>query len=166
MSVQKTYDYATGKGIAGGIYDMYHYQVDSRFSEVDNGKLLPGMGVVQGTVVGSSVKLPGSTSKADEFEGVVVNGFTNQYDLEGHLSVTKNSNIGVMRKGRIWVRLKKDAKPAYGDEVHLIKTDDDNAGLFSNKDGEKISGRFLGSAEGDIAPVELYGDIPGAAADP
>ena len=36
MSVQKTYGFATSKGIAGGIYDMYHYPVDSRFNEEEN----------------------------------------------------------------------------------------------------------------------------------
>ena len=25
MGVQKTYSYATSKGVAGGIYDMFHY---------------------------------------------------------------------------------------------------------------------------------------------
>ena len=33
MGVQKTYGYATSKGVAGGIYDMFHYPVDSRFNE-------------------------------------------------------------------------------------------------------------------------------------
>ena len=34
MGVQKTYGYATSKGVAGGIYDMFHYPVDSRFNSV------------------------------------------------------------------------------------------------------------------------------------
>lgn len=38
MSVQKTYGFATSKGVAGGIYDMYHYPVDSRFNEEENGR--------------------------------------------------------------------------------------------------------------------------------
>ena len=37
MGVQKTYGYATSKGVAGGIYDMFHYPVDSRFNEEATG---------------------------------------------------------------------------------------------------------------------------------
>ena len=68
MGVQKTYSYATGKGVAGGIYDMFHYPVDSRFNEEENGKLHFGVGVVTGKVPGSSVALPTSASTADNFE--------------------------------------------------------------------------------------------------
>ena len=37
MSVQTKYTYKTGRGLPGGIYDMYHYPVDSRFNEEKNG---------------------------------------------------------------------------------------------------------------------------------
>lgn len=83
MGVQKTYSYATGKGVAGGIYDMFHYPVDSRFNEEATGKLHFGVGVVTGKVPGSSVALPTGASTADNFEGVVINGFDRQQDLEG-----------------------------------------------------------------------------------
>ena len=105
MGVQKTYGYATSKGIAGGIYDMYHYPVDSRFNEEENGKLTFGVGVVPGKIPGSSVALPTSTSKATDFEGVVINGFDRQQDLDGRLYILNNQNVGVMRRGRVWVRL-------------------------------------------------------------
>lgn len=82
MGVQKTYGYATSKGVAGGIYDMFHYPVDSRFNEEATGKLHFGVGVVTGKVPGSSVALPTSASTADNFEGVVINGFDRQQDLE------------------------------------------------------------------------------------
>lgn len=100
MGVQKTYGYATSKGVAGGIYDMFHYPVDSRFNEEENGKLHFGVGVVTGKVPGSSVALPTSASTADNFEGVVINGFDRQQDLEGKLYVLNNQNVGVMRRGR------------------------------------------------------------------
>ena len=64
MGVQKTYGYATSKGVAGGIYDMFHYPVDSRFNEEATGKLHFGVGVVTGKVPGSSVALPTSASTA------------------------------------------------------------------------------------------------------
>ena len=88
MGVQKTYGYATSKGVAGGIYDMFHYPVDSRFNEEATGKLHFGVGVVTGKVPGSSVALPTSASTADNFEGVVINGFDRQQDLEGKLSTS------------------------------------------------------------------------------
>lgn len=156
MSVQTEYGYATGKGIAGGIFDMFHYPVESRFNEEENGVLRFGVGVVRGTIAGSNIKLPATGAIPADFEGVVVNGFSNQQDLEGKVRVMKNQNVGVMRKGRIWVVLAKDAKPAYGDSVHLIVEGDD-AGCFAVVGGVEIAGRFIGAASGGIAPVELYG---------
>lgn len=164
MSVQTTYGSVTPKGVAGGIVDMYYYQIDSRFNEEANGKLRCGVGVVAGTIPGSNIALPTTGKKAADFEGVVVNGSTNQHDLEGQVFVPNNANVSIMRKGRIWVRVKKDAKPKYGDALHLIVEDAD-AGLFATEGGEEIPGRFLGAADNGIAPVELYGDIP-ASADP
>ncbi len=153
---QTKYNYAPGRGIAGGIYDSFHYPVDSRWNEEANGKLSFGMGVVRGSIEGTNIALPTETSAPVDFEGVVVNGFDRQLDLEGKLSILNNQNIGVMRKGRIWVRIDGAAAPAYGDELHLI-TSGENAGFFATEGGIKISGRFIGSADGDIAPVELYG---------
>ena len=146
MAVQTSYGFATGKGIAGGIFDMFHYPVDSRYNEEENGKLRFGVGVVKGSIPGSNVILPTSDSKSADFDGVVVNGFSNQQDLEGKVRVMKNQNVSVMRKGRIWVVLAKDAEPAYGD-----------AGCFATEGGVEIAGRFIGAANGGIAPVELYG---------
>ena len=57
MSVQTSYGNQTPKGVAGGIYDMFHYAVDSRFNEETDGVLRFGVGVVPGTLPGSSVKL-------------------------------------------------------------------------------------------------------------
>lgn len=156
MSVQTKYGFATSKGIAGGIYDMYHYPVDSRYNEEDNGVLRFGMGVVRGSLPGSNVALPTSASKAADFEGVIVNGFSNQHDLEGVVSILNNQNIGVMRKGRIWVALAEDAEPKYGDAVHLI-VDGDEAGCFDTTGGVAIAGRFIGGPSNGVAPVELYG---------
>ena len=87
MGVQKTYGYATSKGIAGGIYDMYHYPVDSRTNAAASGKLTFGMGVVPGDTPGSNVTIPTASSKATDFEGVLVNGFDRQQDLEGRLYI-------------------------------------------------------------------------------
>ena len=103
MGVQKTYSYATSKGVAGGIYDMFHYPVDSRFNEEATGKLHFGVGVVTGKVPGSGVALPTSASTADNFEGVVINGFDRQQDLEGKLYVLNNQNVcAVAASGCVW----------------------------------------------------------------
>ncbi len=156
MSVQTTYGYATSKGIAGGIYDMYHYQVDSRFNEEPNGVLHFGVGVVAGSLPGSNVTLPTAESTAADFEGVVVNGFDRQQDLEGKLAILNNQNIGVMRRGRIWVRVAAGEVPAYGGKVCMI-VDGDEAGCFATTGGVEIPGRFIGAAYDGVAPVELYG---------
>lgn len=162
MSVQKTYGFATSKGVAGGIYDMYHYPVDSRFNEEENGALSFGMGVVPGTIPGSNVALPTSSSKAEDFEGIVVNGFDRQQDLDGKLFILNNQNIGVMRRGRIWARLAAAAKPKYGDDLHLIVSGDD-AGCFGTTGGITVPGRFIGPASNGLAPVELFGCVAGEA---
>lgn len=156
MGVQKTYGYATSKGIAGGIYDMYHYPVDSRFNEEEDGKLTFGVGVVPGKIPGSSVALPTSESTAKDFEGVVINGFDRQQDLDGKLYILNNQNVGVMRRGRVWVRLATSAAPAYGDELHMI-VEGAEAGFFAKEGGIAIPGRFIGTANNGLAPVELYG---------
>lgn len=153
---QTKYNYAPSRGIAGGIFDSFHYPVDSRWNDEENGKLSFGIGVVRGSIEGTNIALPTEASVPIDFEGVIVNGFDRQMDLEGNLSILNNQNVGVMRKGKIWVKIDSNAAPAYGDELHLI-TSGENAGLFATEGGIKISGRFIGSADGNIAPVELYG---------
>lgn len=163
MSVQTKYGHATAKGNAGGIYDMYHYAVDSRFNEEASGVLRFGVGVVPGTIPGSNVKLPTSASTAAQFEGVVLNGYDRQQDLEGKLYILNNQNVGVMRRGRVWVRLATGAKPAYGDPVCMVN-DGAEAGCFNTAGGLTIPGRFIGTADNGVAPVELYGIDPAPAA--
>ena len=155
MSVQTKYTYKTGRGLPGGIYDMYHYPVDSRFNEEKNGVLRFGVGVVPGTLPGSNIALPTAESKAADFEGVVVNGFDRQQDLEGKVFILNNQNVGVMRRGRIWVRVAEGATPAYGDALHMV-TDGADAGCFTTTGGLEVPGRFIGAASDGVAPVELY----------
>ncbi len=156
MSVQTKYSHKTGSGLPGGIYDMYHYPVDSRFNEENNGVLRFGVGVVSGSLPGNNIKLPTATSAAPDFEGVVVNGFDRQHDLDGKVFILNNQNVGIMRRGRIWVRVTATAKPSYGDALHMIASGDD-AGCFATDGGLEISGRFIGPAQDGVAPVELYG---------
>ena len=122
-----------------------------------------GVGVVPGTLPGSNIKLPTADSTAADFEGVVVNGFDRQQDLEGKVFILNNQNIGVMRRGRIWVRVTADAKPAYGGALHMVTSGAD-VGCFATTGGLEIPGRFLGPAQDGVAPVELYGTGVAAAA--
>ena len=156
MSVQTTYRHAATKGIAGGIYDAYHYPVDTRHNEEPNGVLRCGVGVVQGTEPGSDIKLPTAGATAATFEGVVVNGFTNMHDLEGKVFVMSGQSVGVMRRGRIWVHVADDAEPAYGDALHML-VEGEQAGFFATEGGVTIPGRFIGGAADGLAPVELDG---------
>ncbi len=162
MSVQTSYNFATTKGVAGGLYDLSPYAVDSRRNESADGTLLFGMGVVVGTAAGNQVKVPSATT--DKFEGVAINGFSTELDMDGALIIKKGATVGVLAKGRAWARIKADITVAYGDDVYLIASGD-NAGLFTNaeeKSGStvlsvKISGaKFVGAkGTGDVAPVEL-----------
>lgn len=160
MSVQTTYGYATGKGIAGGIYDMFHYPVESRFNEEENGVLRFGVGVVRGSIAGSNIALPTEDSTAADFEGVVVNGFSNQQDLEGRVFIMNNQNIGVMRKGKIWVRIAEGETPAYGDAVYMV-ADGEEAGFFGTEGDIAINARFIGAANNGLAPIELFDGVAG-----
>ena len=163
MSVQTSYNFATPKGVAGGLYDLSPYAVDSRRNEADDGVLKFGMGVVVGTTAGNQVKVPAATS--DKFEGVALNGFSSELDMDGKLTLKKGATVGVLRKGRVWARIKAGVTVAYGNDVYLI-ANGANAGLFTNaeeKNGEstvisiKITGaKFVGvKGTGDVAPVEL-----------
>lgn len=162
MSVQTSYNFATPKGVAGGLYDLSPYAVDSRRNESADGALKFGMGVVIGTTAGNQVKVPSATS--DKFEGIALNGFSTELDMTGDLVIKNGATVGVLAKGRAWARIKAGITVAYGDDVYLIASGD-NAGLFCNaeeKSGStvlsiKITGaKFIGTkGTGNVAPVEL-----------
>lgn len=168
MAVQTTYNWTTGRGIAGGLVDLTPHAIFSFINEEDNGVLKPGMGVVQGTTPGKTIKIADSEATAAVFEGVVNNNRTTEYDLDGKIRILKGAGTGVLRWGTIYVLVAEGAEPAYGDPVYLVTSGDD-AGKFSNSDGSdatvepaveangiQVGGRFLGAAENGIAPVELY----------
>lgn len=129
MSVQNTYSYSTPVGVAGGLYDITDYVIDTRTVESDNGVMKLGMGVVCGSVPGTNIDVPSADSTADVFEGVTVNGFTQQHDLEGKIALYNGQSVGVLRRGRIWVRIAEGVTPSYGDPVYMSIAEDD-AGLF------------------------------------
>lgn len=170
---QLKYGYSTPVGEAGGIIDLAPYAVDTFTNEEDTGKMGFGVGVVTGTAAGKQVKLPVSASTAANFEGVVTNRRTTEYDLEGKIHIRKNATVGVMRYGRIYVRVATGATPAYGKAVYMLNSGDE-AGYFTDKasttTGEPsntvtvnhvaVKGRFLGEADTTrgIAAVELFNE--------
>lgn len=153
MAVQTSYSYENPSGIAGGFYDLAPYEVNSRASEADAGKIKFGYGVVAGTA-SNGVKLPAATT--DEFEGVVVHK-AHEEERDGSVILATGETFGVMRHGRIWARVDASATIAKGDKLYLIVTGD-NAGCFTNAaDGAKeIAGKFIGVNENGIAPIVLY----------
>ena len=162
MSVQTSYNFATDKGVAGGLYDLSPYAVNSRRNESANGVLKFGMGVVVGTAAGNQVKVP--TATTGKFEGIALNGFSTELDIAGNLVVKNGDTVGVLAKGRAWARIKPGITVAYGDDVYLIASGD-NAGLFTNAEEKQdttvlsikiTNAKFIGvRGTGDVAPIEL-----------
>ena len=159
MSAQTHYGYKTPIGAAGGIVDLAPHAIDTFLNEAENGKMMFGMGVVQGTKPGINVALPAAGATAAKFEGITVNGRTTEYDMDGKLALRQGASIGVMRYGRIYGRVAAGVKPAYGDSVYLIVSGDE-AGCFTNvaEGNVAIKARFLGGVDtaAQVAPIELF----------
>lgn len=158
MSAQTRYGYATPIGAPGGIVDLAPYAIDTFLNDEENGVLKFGMGVVRGSKPGVNVALPDSDATSDKFEGVATNNRTTEYDLDGRLFVRKGVGVGVMRYGRIYVRVKTGDAPEYGDPLLLVINGDD-AGCFTSTEDSgntiAVNGRFLGGVDNGVAPVEL-----------
>lgn len=157
---QTRYGYNTPLGAAGGIVDLAPYAIDTFLNEEENGVLKFGMGVVAGSKPGTNIAVPETGAKATDFEGVATNNRTTEYNVDGSLTVNKGASVGVMKYGRIYVRVATGATPAYGDALYLVISGDE-AGYFTNEAGDSavaVKGRFLGgvdSASG-VASVELF----------
>ena len=157
MGAQTTYNFDTQRGIAGGIYDLSPYAIDTFLNEENTGDMKFGVAVVAGTTAGKQVKLPVAASSA--IEGVTVNNLTTEYDLAGNLYIRKDAAIGVMRYGRIWVRVATGATPAYGDAAYVVKSTAE-FGYFTNSSSSTLAvkGRFLSAKDpvSGLAVVELF----------
>ncbi len=164
MSAQYTYKFSTPIGAPGGIVDLAPHAIDSFANTENTGVLKPGLGVVYGTVPSKQIKLPVAASTAGTFAGIVVNGRTTEYDLDGNLRIVKGATVGVMRYGRIYGRVAADVSVAYGDPVYLL-VEGDEAGCFQKTAGGgadpaaiAIKGRFIGTVDAttQVAPIELF----------
>ena len=159
MAGQLSYSYQTPRGIAGSLYDISPYAIDSRMNaEEMPGVMKFGMGVVQGDTPGINVNVPTIDATPAEFEGIAMTGFTNQLNMQGELIVYPQATVGLLVWGRAWARVQEDLTIVYGDPLYLV-TDGPDAGLFTNEetDNMAIKGRFIGGlGTGNIAPVEIY----------
>lgn len=159
MAVQTAYNWTTGKGIAGGLVDLTPHAIDSFINEEDTGVLKPGLAAMAGTNAGKQIK---KFTGSGTFEGVVNNNRTTEYDLDGALRMHKGAGVGVVRWGRVYVRVASEVTVAYNDPLYVVKSGDET-GFFTNTAGESgsetataVKGRFLGPVENGIAPVELF----------
>lgn len=165
MGAQTSYNYSTPRGVAGGLYDLSPYEMNSRLNGDEEKALLFGMGVVMAQNPGFDVELPQEDSIAENFEGVVINGLTTQQDVDGALKILHNQSVGILRYGNAWVRIGSAAAPEYGKDVYLI-TAGEEVGFFtdSEDDSSKIAvpARFIGEKDSgnQIAPVKLYHQTP------
>ena len=154
---QLSYSYQTKKGVAGGLYDIAPYAIESRVNGEDTAGVMKfGMGAMRGDTPGNNVLIPKTGDTADQFEGIVMTGFTNEMDMAGTVGIPSKRTVGVLRYGNAWVRVADGITPAYGDPVYLT-VDGDEAGLFTNisGDGIAIKGMFKSNDSG-IALVELF----------
>ena len=158
MGIWNNYSNRTPSGVAGGLYDLTAHTVDSFCMEAEDGEIKCGMGVVFGTNPGEQVALPSEASTLDKFAGVVMNGGTNEMDMDGNLITRGSSSQSVMQSGRVWVRLAADAEPTYGGQVHLVNSGT-NAGCFDTTGGIAVNARFLTEVRNGIAAVELYNQL-------
>ena len=155
MSAQTKYGFSTPIGVAGGIYDIAPYAIDTFLNSEETGALKPGLGVVAGTKAGVEIAIPTSASAA--LEGVVTNNRTTEFDMDGKMRMVKGASVGVMRYGRIYVRVAAGVEPAYGDAAYVVATGEE-AGFFTTASSGTIAvkARFLGAAKDGIALVELF----------
>lgn len=156
MSVQTSYNFYTERGVAGGLYDLSHHDVNSRINECEDGVLKFGMGVITGGNPGSDVRVP--VVGATAFDGITVNGFSTEMDMAGAVALKNGATVGVLAHGKVWARIANGVSTDYGDELYLI-TDGEYAGYFTNvtEGNLKINGRFVGpKGTGNVAPVELF----------
>ena len=173
MSAQTRYSHSSPIGSAGGIADLAPYAIDTFLNEEDSGVLKFGVGVVSGSKPGINIALPEQDSDIGTFEGVTSNNRTTEYDLEGNLHIRKGASVGVMRYGRVFVRVADGCEPEYGEAVYLIVKGEE-AGYFTTEEVKEVTGeapsqttticskaikaRFLGGLDpsAKIALIELF----------
>ena len=146
MAVQMNYG-EPSRGIPGLLYDRANYEAVTRRNGADDGKMLFGLGVVQGTEPGKDITLPATGATVDKFEGVVMYSANTEMDDDGAVLLHKGQILDVCQAGKLWVQLVDSVEPAYGQPVYLVITGDD-AGKFTPTKGTNLAvkARFIGAA--------------------
>nr|DAO80794.1 MAG TPA: hypothetical protein [Caudoviricetes sp.] len=157
MSAQIKYGYETVKGIAGSQYGIEFNDIVTRSNESDTGKLQFGMAVATGTSEGKSVKVPDtSVIDAKKIEGVVLRAGSTEMDMNGKVQIKQNDTVGILRKGKVWVKLASGATPSYKEKAYVVNSGDE-AGKFTNVQGSNIDigATFYNVSDENIAVIVL-----------
>jgi hypothetical protein len=170
MAAQLDYNVVTPKGLAGELYDLNHYAVNSRLNAENAGVLKYGYGVVPGTTAGS-VKLPTTAfTNRLTFEGIVLNSFTNEQSMVGVVALPADICVGILEWGRAWGVIVPGKTYAKDEVVYLVLEANAETGalpgMFSNTATEAgeyattnnlaLDARFLAPADNGIAPIEIF----------
>lgn len=160
MAVQLTYSYELSKGVAGGLYDMSPYEINS-YAVVANGGYKFGMLVVDDVATGEhTAKLPASAAEVANKAGITL-WRAHECDKEGNIILDSKEGVSVIRYGRVWARvvLAEGEHCAKNGAVYVYVSGD-NAGCLTNKAGDGVTqvtgAKFIGAEDGGIAPVELF----------
>jgi hypothetical protein len=159
MAVQMNYGEPKA-GMPGGLVDRSNYSAVTRRNGADTGKMLFGLGVVQGEEPGTDIALPATGATASKFEGVTMYSANVEMDDEGKVKLPKGGVLDVLQAGKVYVQVADDADPAYGKAVYLIISGDD-AGKFTAVTSVAVKAKFLGAADDGLAPAQFY-DMPQA----
>ena len=162
MAVQMNYSEPKA-GMPGSLVDRSNYSAVTRRNGADTGKMLFGLGVVQGEEPGTDIALPAAGATAAKFEGVTMYSANVEMDDEGKVKLPKGGVLDVLQAGKVYVQVADDAEPAYGKAVYLIISGDD-AGKFTavtSATAVAVKAKFLGAADDGLAPAQFY-DMPQA----
>lgn len=159
MAVQTNYNFGFSKGVAGGLFDLSAHEVGTR--QAEGAGICFGIGVVAGANKGTDVTLPTSATVSKDFEGVVVhNSVMVEKGMDHRVVIEEKRTVGCLRYGKIWIKIGKNAAPAYQEPIYFI-IDGEEAGLFttaSDSDSVKVAvnGVFLGIVDDGIANAEFF----------
>ena len=146
MSAQTTYKFDTVRGCAGGIYDLAPYEINTFINAEADNDMAFGIGVttyVDGDTVAHPDSIMKPTAASQPFLGVTVNNRTRENDRNGDLEILNKTAVGVMRWGRVYVRVKTGKEPKFGDAAYVL-TSGTEAGFFSptSTDGDAVQAVF------------------------
>ncbi len=90
----------------GGLVDRSNYSAVTRRNGADTGKMLFGLGVVQGEEPGTDIALPATGATASKFEGVTMYSANVEMDDEGKVKLPRAAFWMFCRLARSMCRLR------------------------------------------------------------